>query len=261
MKAMRRLLKSTPSSNRAPPPPPFRGGLPKPEAAFIAIGDIHGCLSQLERLWDKLEQQAPGTPVIHVGDYIDRGEQSAGVLKALYARQQENGDIICLAGNHEQMFLQFLDNPEQNGKRWLQFGGLQTLASLGLEGLGDAVNARDYGMIHDMVRAALGTELETWLRNLPLYHLSGNVAVTHAGADPRIAVEEQAADTLMWGHRAFGRLPRQDGIWIVHGHTIVNMPSMSNGIVSVDTGAYATGRLTAAIIRPQREVEFIQAAI
>ena len=88
----------------------------------------------------------------------------------------------------------------------------------------------------------------------------GNVAVVHAGADPRKPLESQRPANLTWGHPAFGQLPREDGTWIVHGHTVVDRPIMANGVISIDTGAYARGRLTAAIIRPGREVEFPQAA-
>ncbi|AJY45209.1 metallophosphoesterase [Martelella endophytica] len=256
MKALRRLFKSAPPP--PPPPPPFRGDLPRPDQPFAVIGDIHGCRGHLEKLWARLDREAPSARIVHVGDYVDRGEHSADVLRMLFRREREQGDIVCLTGNHEQMFLDFLEDPAGKGKRWLQFGGLQTLASFGLSGIGDAVGTRDYSQIRDAVLVALGEEMTAWLKALPLSWQSGNLAVVHAGADPRLPIAEQPPQNLTWGHRAFGALPRRDGLWIVHGHTVVPMPSMSNGIISLDTGAYASGRLTAAILRPDREVEFIQ---
>ncbi|MBB4120942.1 metallophosphoesterase family protein [Martelella radicis] len=259
MKSLRRLFTS-PKPRSAPrpgPTPGFRGGMPKPEEAFVAIGDIHGCADNLDRLWEKIDAMVPGMPVVHVGDYVDRGEHSAQVLKMLFDRQRERGDIACLMGNHEEMFLEFLDKPEKSGERWLRYGGLQTVASFGPAG--DAYGRKDIFSLRDAVIESLGQEQLDWLRGLPLVWSSGNMSVVHAGADPRMPLDEQPERNLTWGHQDFGHLPRRDGLWIVHGHTIVQVPQMANGVISIDTGAYATDRLTAAIIRPEREVEFIQA--
>ena len=68
----------------------------------------------------------------------------------------------------------------------------------------------------------------------------------HAGADPAVAIEDQTRGTLLWGHPEFHKTPRNDDTWVVHGHTIVDAPVAENGIISIDTGAYATGRLTVA---------------
>ncbi|MET3599658.1 metallophosphoesterase family protein [Martelella mangrovi] len=259
MKSLRRLFSSPAPQPRPEPPPAFRGGLPKPEEAFVAIGDVHGCAENLARLWEKLERQAPGMPVVHVGDYVDRGENSAKVLNMLFERQRDVGDIVCLAGNHEEMFLGFLDDPTEKGERWLRYGGLQTVASFGPGTTGEAYGKHDLQRLRDAVVESLGTAQLEWLRNLPLIWSSGNLSVVHAGADPRKPLDEQPRRNLTWGHQAFGQLPRRDGLWIVHGHTVVPVPQMANGVVSIDTGAYATDRLTAAIVRPDREVEFIQA--
>nr|WP_272213751.1 hypothetical protein [Marinicella sp. W31]MDC2879703.1 hypothetical protein [Marinicella sp. W31] len=160
-------------------------------------------------------------------------------------------------GNHEEMFLGFLEDPEEKGERWLRNGGLQTVASFGPAG--DAYGQHDLRRLRDFIMERLGEAQLDWLRNLPLVWSSGNISVVHAGADPRKPVGEQSRRNLTWGHPAFGQLPRRDGLWIVHGHTIVQVPEMANGVISIDTGAYATDRLTAAIIRPDCEVEFIQA--
>src|SRR6056297_3334458 len=103
-------------------------GQPAPLIPLAAIGDIHGCADLLERLLSQLE---PDLQVICVGDYIDRGDHSADVLHILHA----NADIICLKGNHEEMLLNFLEQPETYGRRWFRNGGLQTMASFGIAGL------------------------------------------------------------------------------------------------------------------------------
>jgi serine/threonine protein phosphatase 1 len=93
------------------------------------------------------------------------------------------------------------------------------------------------------------------MRLLPLMHETGNVTVVHAGADPAKPLDQQAHRTLTWGHPDFRTTPRRDGQWVLHGHTIVDAPSADQGRIAVDTGAYATGRLTVARVIPG-EVSF-----
>jgi serine/threonine protein phosphatase 1 len=220
---------------------------PRPDEPFFAIGDIHGSMRQLERLVERIEAQDPNPRVVCVGDYIDRGEFSADVvewMRLLNTRFPEN--FVCLMGNHEQMCLNFLDNPESQGPRWFRNGGLQTLASYRVPRLtGDRDTA-----VRDHLHDAMGEELIAWLRGLPLIWQTGNVAVVHAAADPKLPIDAQSDEVLRWGHPDFLRVPRQDDIWVVHGHTIVEEPRAEDGRIAVDTGAYATGRLTAAHVTP-----------
>ncbi len=218
-----------------------------PDQPVVAVGDIHGRFDLIQKLPEK-----PGdTQIICLGDMVDRGEQSAEVLRMLHAAP----DVITLMGNHEQMMLKFIDNPEENGERWLRYGGLQTLASFGVSGITQRSTGSDLVRARDALFHAMGDDLVDWLANLPKYWTSGNVAFVHAGADPEIAIEEQENRTLLWGHENFGKVSRSDGIWVVHGHTIIDTPTIKNGVVSIDTGAYATDKLTAATIF-QGEVEF-----
>ncbi|PCI42972.1 MAG: serine/threonine protein phosphatase [Alphaproteobacteria bacterium] len=212
-----------------------------PDSAFYAIGDIHGRLDLLQRLLGQFEAE---TPVFCVGDYVDRGEHSAEVLRFLHA----NPAITCLKGNHEMMLLGFLDSPKSKGGNWLRFGGLQTLASFGITGLSETAASGDLEKASAALKAAMGAPLIDWLRHLPLSWQSGNVALVHAGADPMIEIAGQREDFLVWGHPEFAKTPRPDGLWVVHGHTIVDAPLAKDGRISIDTGAYATGRLTAARI-------------
>ncbi|WP_108838576.1 metallophosphoesterase family protein [Tateyamaria sp. Alg231-49] len=213
-----------------------------PESPFIAVGDIHGCVDLLERYLG-LE---PGDPLVCVGDYVDRGDNSAEVLRLLHARP----DIICLSGNHEEMMLDFLKDPAGSGARWLRYGGLQTLASFGVAGVTETSSADAMAQARDQLQDAMGPDLITWMKRLPKCWQSGNVAVVHAGADPAQSIENQTEKVLHWGHPDFAKATRTDGVWIVHGHTIVAEPTATRGRISIDTGAYATGRLTAALIEP-----------
>ncbi|OWU66697.1 hypothetical protein ATO2_17780 [Roseovarius sp. 22II1-1F6A] len=238
---------------RAPDPGPAVFAPLAPEAAFCAVGDIHGRADLLDRLLEKLHEQAPpDAAFVCVGDYVDRGEDSARVLRDLQALSVAHPDhVTCLMGNHEEMLLGFLDRPEQAGPGWLRHGGLQTLASFGLPApAGATPTPAAWEDLRDQLRAALGADLETWLRALPLQWRSGNVAVVHAGADPALPLEAQTTRALLWGHRDFATTPRRDGQWVLHGHTITDMPQMQAGRIAIDTGAYATGRLTAALVLP-----------
>jgi len=236
---MKRWFARKPTLQGPEPFPPLA-----PETPFYAIGDVHGRDDLLAQLLDQLD---PMHPVVFVGDYVDRGEDSAGVLRRLESLTSDpDARVYCLLGNHEEMLLSFLDYPEQRGRSWLRNGGLQTLASFGVSGISEASPEAARVAASRSLRAAMGDTLIDWLRQRPLYWRSGNVAVVHAGADPAEPIEDQPAKTLMWGHPAFHTTSRQDGIWIVHGHTIVEAPLAREGVISVDTGAFATSHLTVA---------------
>jgi serine/threonine protein phosphatase 1 len=229
-----------------------------PGQPFGVIGDIHGRADLLEQMVGLLADLSPDIPVVFVGDYIDRGDDSRAVLEML----SEPGrffsrDTICLMGNHEAMCLSFLDDPAANGRFWIRNGGLQTMASFGVGGVGPGSGADEFAKARDALALAMGDRLIKWMRALPLIWSSGNVSVVHAAADPDLAMEEQPSNVLQWGHPEFARRNRSDGRWVVHGHTIVEQPMAENGRISVDTGAYATGRLTAAILR-EGDLEFRQ---
>lgn len=208
-----------------------------PEVPFVALGDIHGRADLLDRFLSA----APDVQIVCVGDYVDRGDHSADVLRLL----QDRPDILCLSGNHEEMMLRFIDAPNRNGARWLRYGGLQTLASFGVAGVSETSDAGTMTQARDALVAAMGDAGLHWLRNLHTRWTTGNVAVVHAGADPAIAIADQTRDTLHWGHAGFAKTRRADGMWVVHGHTIVDEAHSENGRIAIDTGAYATGRLTA----------------
>lgn len=239
---MRRLLERM-AGRRAPALEAFDAPL-APERPCAVIGDVHGRDDLLARLAAELAERAPEAQVVLVGDLIDRGERSAEVLR----RVAERGDWLCLRGNHEAMCLEFLDEPDRHGPRWLLNGGLQTLASFGIGGLTERSRGGALLEARDRLQVAMGEALIGWMQGRPLLWRSGNVVVTHAGADPGRSIEAQEEQVLLWGHPRFTEAPRQDGLWVVHGHTILPRPIMEEGRIAVDTGAYATGRLTAALI-------------
>lgn len=230
---------------------------PQPDRPVYVVGDIHGRIDLLDRLLGLIDADAAtlgdgATPMlVLVGDYIDRGDESAAVLSRAFALQSERpGDVVCLLGNHEKMMLDFIDTPAK-GPRWLRNGGLQTLMSLGLGGiLADGMSEEELSALSVDLHCALPDGVEDWLRSLPLAWSSGNLWVTHAGADPSVAMPDQTQRVMLWGHRDFDVLPREDGQWVAHGHFVFDKPSAEDGRIATDTGGVYTGRLTAARIVP-----------
>lgn len=244
---------------RRPAQPEFDAPL-RPDVPFYAVGDLHGCDQLFQRLLDKLNAAAhPEARLVTVGDYVDRGDDSRMVLRRLHHLSSVAGEyMVCLLGNHERMMLNALDDPLEEAPRWLRHGGLQTLASYRIAAPGRLSGDSAWFEMAEKLRHAIGEEILAWLRGLPLIWQTGNVAVVHAAADPRWALDAQDPDCFLWGHPEFRKLPRQDGTWIVHGHNIVDAPVCAGGVISIDTGAYATGRLTAALVQ-QGGVEYVTA--
>ena len=231
-----------------------RFAAPAPDGPLAVIGDVHGMAALFARMLDRLAREAPQARVTCVGDLIDRGEHSAQTLLAAHALRHH---VSVLLGNHEEMLLRFLDRPCREGPRWLRHGGLQTLASFGIGGLSQSAQGARLEAAALALRAALGPDVEAWMRGLPRFCRTGNIVVTHAGADPRAPIDAQSGQALTWGHPDFGRHSRSDGVWIAHGHRIVAEPMCQNGVISVDTGAFAGGGLSAAVIVPG-EVHFLR---
>ena len=90
--------------------------------------------------------------------------------------------------------------------------------------------------------------MEAWLRRLPLIWQNGNICCVHAGLSPERSPNNQETHVLLWGHRNFLTVPRNDHLWVVHGHTVVSQAKAEGGRIAIDTGAYKSGTLTAAII-------------
>lgn len=253
VKSLFRLFRKPPQQ---PAPQPVFDAPLRPDRPLALIGDVHGQDPLLERLLDRPE--LAGRQVVQVGDMIDRGEKSAGVLARLRARDE----VIALMGNHELMCLGFLDTPEESGALWLRNGGLQTLASFGVgfAGLrGGQAGAGELRAARDALAAAMGAELIDWIRARPRSWQSGNLLVTHAGADPALPPELQDPTALAWGCRGFERQTRSDGLWVAYGHRIVEEAHARDGRIAVDTGAYATGRLSAALVDEDGSLAFLSA--
>ncbi len=197
---------------------------------------------------DMFEHPAPaGAAVIFLGDYVDRGPNSRGVLDLLCDDPVPGVETRFLRGNHEQAMLDFLSDPVAHGA-WLDFGGAETLASYGiLSSRGrqtpDKLLARG-----SQLAAVLPARHTDFLDGLEPYAVEGDFAFVHAGLRPGLPLADQKLQDLIWIREPFLQSNEIFEKFIVHGHNIVEQPEILQTHVSVDTGAYSSGKLTAIII-------------
>jgi serine/threonine protein phosphatase 1 len=217
-------------------------------ARLYAIGDIHGSLGLLRRLVARCEQDADGRPIsfVFVGDYLDRGPESRGVIDYLIDLQARlPGDVTTLMGNHEALALAAIEGLA-DPRFWLSEGGAATLRSYGV--------ARAH---------ALPREHVDWLRSLRLSHDDGQRLFVHAGVNPEKPLDAQDDMDLLWIREPFLSDARNYGRIIVHGHTPTanGLPDLRTNRVNVDTGAVYCGVLTAAVFAgdEMRPAGFLQA--
>ena len=226
-------------------------------AIVYAIGDVHGCLDELRQLEQLIRADAQHVEgekwIVLLGDYIDRGPQSAQVIDHLLAPPPDGFRRFTLVGNHEQMLLDFLASPRRHPD-WLAYGGLETLASYGIDARGGTIEA---GAAATALGARMPRSHLDWLRQLPVsLELPGFVFV-HAGLRPGLPLAEQEESDLLWIREPFLDVPGAPGIVVVHGHTSETEPVLRSWRVGIDTAAFATGRLTSARIEAGGKISFL----
>ncbi len=246
------------------PLPAEATALPAPKQPIFVIGDLHGRSDLLEQILEQLDAEVgalklKNPKLVFVGNLIDRGPSSARVLNRMQELTREfPANVTCLLGSHEQMCLDFLSAPKARWARWSKEGAAATFESFGVElpstGL-DGDVAEDAAVT---LKTAMGEELIEWIRSCPSILSSGTLHVVHAAADPRRAIEDQSTRVLTWGHPEFLSVSRSDGQWVAHGHTRFARPHLKDGRISVDTGAWETGILSAAMILPNGQIGFVQ---
>lgn len=217
---------------------------PSASERIYAIGDIHGRLDLLERAIAAIQrdvaEHGPAALTVTLGDYIDRGLQSRGVLDRLLDNPFPTS-YVALKGNHETLLEDFLADAT-TGSFWSQQGGLGTLRSYGVQMTGPVGTA--YVKARDQLEAALPPAHLQFLRSLKISYSHGRYFFCHAGVKPGIPLEQQSEEDLLWIREEFLTSRVDFGKVVVHGHTPVSEPEVLPNRIGIDTGAFATGRLT-----------------
>ncbi|WP_018261021.1 metallophosphoesterase family protein [Methylobacterium sp. WSM2598] len=216
------------------------------EGLTYAIGDIHGCADQLDRLLAEIEVHRAGRPrrIVCLGDYVDRGPDSARVIATLRALQErEPGQVTCLKGNHEAMLLGALSGADE--PLWLFNGGRAVLASYGV------------ARVDQLPRGDLD-----WIAALPTLHEDARRWYVHAGFRPGRPAPDPDPEQRLWIREPFLSADYDFGKHVVHGHTPLRSghPDARRHRTNLDTGAVFGGPLTAGVFTREQAaaVTFLQ---
>lgn len=215
-----------------------------PGRRIYAVGDIHGCAMQLRNLHAIIAADLARRPVaapllLHIGDYVDRGPDSAGVIAWLLQGPPLPGvPMVNLMGNHEHTMLEALSGDRAAATDWLFAGGRPALQSYGV----------DPDSPRETWPAAVPAAHLAFLRGLALMHRDGGYVFVHAGIRPGVALEAQTRDDLLRMRQPFLYSEADFGAVVVHGHTPVKAPVVRHNRIAIDTGAVFGGKLTCAVL-------------
>jgi serine/threonine protein phosphatase 1 len=226
-------------------------------AAIYAIGDVHGCIEQLVELEARIAEDGLGIEgekwLVTVGDHVDRGPDSRAVIEHVMGPAPAGFRRFSLLGNHEQMMLDFFDNPSAHAY-WLDEGGTATLASYGIEL--DYPPMRAHEPVRQLIAERFPAEQRRFLDTLPIYLSLPGWLFVHAGIRPGIPLGMQSDEDLIWIRAPFLTSQLTGGLRVVHGHTpgkdIVATPHR----IDIDTHCYQTGRLSAVRVTPDGRTAF-----
>ncbi|HQU68121.1 MAG TPA: metallophosphoesterase family protein [Albidovulum sp.] len=223
---------------------------------IYAIGDVHGQLEKLREVHalvraDFAASAHPGAEIVHVGDLVDRGPDSRGVISYLIDGIAAGEPWVVLKGNHDRMFEGFMGDPDYHDPclrpdlYWShpRLGGDTTLASYGVHGAGE----RLFFDLHDDAIRNVPEAHRAFIRALPLMHRVPGLAFVHAGIRPGVPFEEQTEDDLLWIRQGYLDDSRDHGVLIVHGHTPVEAVTHYGNRLNIDTGA-GYGRALSVVV-------------
>lgn len=237
--------------------PDFSG----PEGQRVyAVGDIHGRLDLLDALLariedDILERPLPTIGLCFLGDLIDRGPESAGVIERLCSLRHFPAKTLFLMGNHEEVLLRVLNAEPNLAYDWLTYGGDAFAESYGVSAT--ALQALSEDRIAEVLRAAIPPAHIAFVEGFGDTFRFGDYLFVHAGIRPGVGIEEQNPQDLRWIRQPFLSDGHDHGCMVVHGHTISEGVERRANRIGIDTGAYRTGVLTAVVIEG-RELGFMQ---
>ena len=228
-----------------------------------AVGDVHGrsdlLLPLLDRIAEDNRQRQPArTFLIFLGDLIDRGPDSAGVVEHLSGLAMKGMEPIFIAGNHEEVMLRVLEGDGELLRQWLRFGGSECLKSYGLDPA--LLESLDPEGAIAKIRAAMPEAHAAFLESFADTFRFGDYLFVHAGIRPGVRVEDQSQQDLRWIREPFLSDRRNHGFVVVHGHTISEDIEERSNRIGIDTGAYRSGVLTAIGIAEDQRWFLQQAA-
>lgn len=216
-----------------------------------AIGDIHGRLDLLNLLLQQVEEDIASRPaaknfIIFLGDFVDRGPDSAGVIERLRTYKPSFATVVFLSGNHEEVLLKILAGERGIFPSWLKFGGAECAESYGM----DVASLRrlDEASAIALVKAKVPRAHREFLENCADTFRFGDYLFVHAGIRPGVAIEEQNRSDLRWIRDPFLSDAKDHGFVVVHGHTIVERVEERPNRIAIDTGAYHSGILTCLVV-------------
>ncbi|MCW9035543.1 MAG: metallophosphoesterase [Alphaproteobacteria bacterium] len=232
----------------------YKDAQPKGKApentVLYAIGDIHGRDDLLESLHlsiieDANKRSASRRVVVYLGDYMSRGPSARKVMDILTTDPLPGFEKIFLKGNHEDIIGQFLAGDLTWGTHWLNYGGINALATYGIKAFPtDRFNDSRLSEILKSFKAALPKSHTRFLEDLSFSHREGEYIFVHAGLTPGVPLEECNIKDLMWIRKSFHISNADHGGIVIHGHTITNQPEVHKNRIGIDTGAYMSGVLT-----------------
>ena len=219
---------------------------------LYAVGDIHGRADLLRQLHAAIAADAASAPdlrhtVVYLGDYVDRGLDSAAVIDLVLDAAPGGCAVIALKGNHEELMQRFLDDISV-GRTWLMNGGDATLASYGVRPPGFFSSADGFAKAQADFNAKLPARHRDFLDRLPLTHVEGDYLFVHAGLRPGVPLDRQREEDLLWIRDEFLESDAGFGRIVVHGHSIASEPQIRTNRIGIDTGAFASGRLTCLVL-------------
>jgi serine/threonine protein phosphatase 1 len=227
------------------------GRLP-PDIRIYAIGDVHGCVAAHVALLDLIAEDHAARPVaetilIHIGDLIDRGPDSAAVLDRVARGSPIGGEMINLRGNHEELCLAALDEGGDSAALWCRNGGETCLTDWGVPKRASPP---------DWARYVPPEQMQV-LRDEQISYQNGSYFFAHAGVRPTVPLADQDPHDMVWIREPFLSWPEPLAAVVVHGHTPKDLPQVRVNRIGIDTGAVYGGRLTAVVLEEDR-MAFLQ---
>lgn len=226
-------------------------------AAVYAIGDVHGCIDQLRDLEQKIAEDGLDIEgekwIVTVGDHVDRGPDSRGVIAHVMGPAPKGFRRFSLLGNHEQMMLDFFDNPSKHAY-WLDEGGAETLAAYGID-LDSPLRAHE--PVRQLLAERFPADHKAFLDALPICLSLPGWLFVHAGIRPGVPLSMQTDDDLIWIRAPFLTSQLTGGLRVVHGHTPGKDIVVTPHRIDIDTHCFRTGKLSAVRVTPDGRTAFL----